>query len=155
MRREALLLATPKARAVNAPQELIGLWRLVSARREFPDNGEVVHAYGPDPKGYLMVAPGGRMMALLTAAGRPVDDPAALFGGMMAYSGTYRVEGNRWISEVDVAWHPDWLGTKQERSFRITGDELHIEVAASTHPANPGRAARSVIIWRREDSFAR
>jgi hypothetical protein len=135
--------------------ELIGLWRLVSARREFADNGEVVFLYGADARGYLLLAPGGRMMALLTGASRPADDPVALFRGMMAYSGAYRVDGDRWITDVDVAWHPDWQGSRQERFFRIDGDDLHITTAPQTHPSYPDRLARGILHWRREDPLTR
>ena len=131
----------------------IGLWRLLSARREDTQTGEVQDLYGPDPIGYLLLAPGGRMMAILTSSARTGNDPEALFGSMMAYSGTYHVDGDRWITDVDVAWHPDWLGTKQERFFRIEGDELDIRTAPTQHPAFPGRVAYGILRWRREDEL--
>ena len=134
--------------------ELIGLWRLVSAKREYED-GEVSEIYGGKPRGYLLLAPGGRMMAILTATDRSsTDNEAGLYREMMAYSGRYRVEGNRWITDVDVSWHPDWLGTGQMREFRLDGDELHIRTQGQPHPANPGRIGRGILLWRREDSLS-
>lgn len=134
--------------------ELIGLWTLVEAKREYVDTSEVVDLYGPDPAGYLLLAPGGRMMALITASARSASgDAAGLFGELMAYSGTYRVEGNRWVTDVDVAWHPDWIGTQQEREFRIVDGELHIRAMAQEHPSRPGRVGRGLLRWRRDDAL--
>jgi len=129
--------------------ELVGLWQLVSAQREYADTGEIVDMFGPNPTGYLMFAPGGRMMAILTAANRvSVRDQQ-----ITAYSGTYRVDGDRWVTDVDVAWTPDWLGTKQEREFRIEDGELRIRSMELTHPAAKGRRYRGLLRWRRADNF--
>jgi hypothetical protein len=135
--------------------ELIGLWRLVSARSEDLDNGEVEDLYGSDPLGYLLLAPGGRMMALLMSNGRIGTDPAALFGTMMAYSGMYRVDGDSWITDVDVAWFPGWMGTQQERFFSVAGNDLHVRSAPLEHPSRPGGRVRGVLHWRREDNLNR
>ena len=45
---------------------------------------------------------------------------------MIAYTGTYRLEGDRWITQVDVAWNPEWVGTEQTRFFAIDGDVLKV-----------------------------
>ena len=135
--------------------ELIGLWRLVSVRSEDLDNGEVEDLYGSDPLGYLLLAPGGRMMALLMSNGRIGTDPAALFGTMMAYSGMYRVDGDSWITDVDVAWVPGWMGTQQERFFSVAGNDLHVRSAPLDLPSRPGERVRGVLHWRRDDSLNR
>jgi hypothetical protein len=138
-----------------ARTDLLGLWRLVSAYREYLDSGETHELLGPAPTGFLLLAPGGRMIALLTDTSRESgDDPSSLFRGLMGYSGRYHVEDDRFITDVDVAWHPDWLGTKQERFFRIEGDDLHIRSAEQIHPAFPGRVGRGVLRWKREEAFA-
>jgi hypothetical protein len=134
--------------------ELNGVWRLLSARREDAGTGEFEDVYGPDPLGYLLLAPAGRMMALLSARERSGNDPGALFGSMMAYSGTYRIDGERWITDVDVAWFPDWLGTKQERFFSVKGDDLLVRTAPVEHPSDPGRKVTVVLRWRREERLA-
>lgn len=129
--------------------DLVGLWQLVEAKREYTDTGEIVDMFGPDPTGYLMFAPGGRMMAILTAAHRTsVRDQQ-----LTAYSGMYRVDGNSWVTDVDVAWTPDWLGTAQAREFAIRDGELHIRSMEMTHPQAQGRRYRGHLRWRRADSF--
>lgn len=135
--------------------DLLGLWRLISAHREYADTGETHELLGPSPAGFLLLAPGGRMIALLTDTSRSGgDDAESLFRGLMGYSGRYSVEGDRFITDVDVAWHPDWLGTKQERFFSIEGDELHIRSAEQVHPSWPRRLGRGVLRWKREEAFA-
>jgi hypothetical protein len=67
---------------------------------------------------------------------------------MLAYSGLYRIEGDRFVTEVDVAWDPDWVGTRQIRFWRIKGDVLSIETAPQL-PSGDGMTGRGIVIWRR------
>lgn len=68
------------------------------------------------------------MMAIMTAEGRVApktdQDRSALLKSMFAYTGMYRVEGDKLITKVDVSWNPAWLGTEQVRFFKIDGDRL-------------------------------
>ena len=77
------------------------------------------------------------MMAIIEAEGRKAPstdaDRAALLSSVIAYSGKYRVEGNRWITTVDTAWNPAWVGTDQVRSYELVGDRL--TVTAMWQPA--------------------
>ena len=75
---------------------------------------------------------------------------AALFKSMMAYSGPFRIAGDdQFISEVEVSWHPGWIGTEQARTFTVDGDVLSITTAEVLHPMFPGRRGRGVLKWRR------
>jgi hypothetical protein len=132
----------------------IGLWRLISARLEDLESGAVEDGYGPNPLGYLLVAPGGRLISFLTSKEPTGYDPAALFNSMMAYSGTYRIDGDRWITDVDIAWFPAWVGTQQERTFSLTGDDLQVRGGPFGHPAHPGRRMRAILQYHREDTLA-
>jgi Lipocalin-like domain len=62
------------------------------------------------------------------------------YRSMVAYSGkfTLELEGNKWITEPDVAWNEAWL-VDQERYCRIEGDKLYIETAPQLNP-NFGKA---------------
>ncbi len=64
-------------------------------------------------------------------------DRAGLFNSLVAYTGRYRVEGDKWITAVDVSANPAWAGTEQTRSFRITGDQLQ-EMTAWRHAPTTG-----------------
>ena len=129
---------------------LHGTWRLVSAEIEFADTGERIDMYGPNPVGRLVLAENGRMLTMLSAADRPTSDAAAAFAEMMAYSGPYRVEGDKITTTVDVAWHPAWVVTDQVRFYRRDGDRFYVRTATVTHPKFPGRPAVGILEWRRE-----
>src|SRR5579859_2751711 len=111
---------------------LVGTWRLVSWQ-VIAENGEPQDGFGANPTGDLVLTPEGRTMALTTASGRQAGmgdaERAALHKSMLAYSGKYRVEGDDFITTVDVSWNEEWNGTEQRRHFRIVGDRLFIETA--------------------------
>src|ERR1700731_2622327 len=81
-------------------------------------------------KGYLILTPEGRWRALTTAVDRKPEDGvaerAALQKSMLPYSGKYRVEGDDFITTVDISWNEIWNGTEQRRHYRIEGDRLFI-----------------------------
>jgi hypothetical protein len=92
------------------------------------------------------------MFAILADNARQLNDPpGSLFNRMMAYTGRYRIEGDdAFVVEVDVSWHPSWLGTEQTRYFKIERNMLWIISAPQQHPKHPGRTIRGIITWRRE-----
>ncbi len=134
-----------------ADDGLAGDWRLRSLKFEFTDGDPPVDMYGADPVGFLTLGREGRMMAIITARDRGDRDAAGLFQGMMAYSGRYRLDGaDRFVTSVDAAWHPSWVGTEQARSFRIEGDALSIFTDEAPHPLYPGKRGHGVLVWDRE-----
>jgi len=38
---------------------------------------------------------------------------------MIAYTGKYRLEGNKFITTVDAAWNEEWVGAEQIRFWRL------------------------------------
>ncbi len=132
---------------------LIGNWKLVSwqviAEDEAPQN-----VFGSNPKGYLILTREGRSMALTTADNRKDGmgdaERAALHKSMLAYSGKYRIEGNEFITTVDVSWNEVWNGTEQRRRFRIEGDRLLIESAPGPSIVFPGKMDFRRIVWERD-----
>jgi hypothetical protein len=130
---------------------LVGTWRLVSFEREYQSAGEREYPMGKVPTGYILFLPEGRMAVVITAEGRkpPVTDQdrAGLFNTLVAYTGAYRVEGDKWIATVDVSANPAWVGTDQTRSFRITGTRLQEMTAWAVRPDD--RIARAVITYER------
>jgi hypothetical protein len=110
--------------------------------------------YGSQPKGRLILLPEGRMMAVITAEGRELpntdQDRAAAFTSMLAYSGIYKVSGNTFVTDVDLAWNEAWVGTEQHRIFEIEGDRLTI-VSLPRPALNFGsRMMHGELVWERE-----
>src|SRR5690349_13885361 len=132
---------------------LIGVWKLISwqvvAQNQPPQD-----VFGPNPKGFLILTREGRSMALTTAenrrAGMGDAERAALHKSMLAYSGRYRVEGNDFITVVELSWNEEWNGTEQRRHFRIEADKLFIESAPAPSILLPGKVDFRRIVWERE-----
>jgi hypothetical protein len=74
--------------------------------------------------------PEGRVFFILTGEGRKPaktdPDRVALLNTLVSYTGTYRVEGDKWITSVEVAWNPEWVGTEQSRNFLLDGGRLQV-----------------------------
>jgi len=145
------LLAAMTASFAADRNILVGNWRLVSFEREYQATGEREYPMGQTPTGNIAFAPEGRMAVLITGEGRKApatdQDRVGLFNSLVAYTGTYRVDGDKWITTVDVSANPAWVGTEQIRSFRITGDRLQETTAWAARPDN--RMARAQITYER------
>ena len=129
-------------------EKMIGTWKLISHDIEFQATGQKEPAYGDSPTGYAIFTAEGRAMFVLTGdgrkAGQTVEDRANLLGSLTAYTGTYRIEGDKWITSVDVAWDPEWVGTEQTRFFKLDGDRLHVTSIWRTMP-NRGTTRRLLV----------
>lgn len=135
--------------------KMLGVWRLVSYDLEFQDTGERRAQFGKKPVGYIIFAPEGRMMAYLEAENRKApqttDEQAAAYRTLIAYSGKYRLEGEKWVTKVDAAWNVSWVGTDQERFYKLDGKQLHvISQWLRGGPAVDGRMVRGFLTWERD-----
>ena len=94
------------------------------------------------------------MMAFIEGEGRKPaktdEERSALLQSMVAYTGTYRVEGDKWITSVDASWNEAWNGTGQERHFRLDGDRLHVTSMWQPNLNLPGTpVTRGHLLWER------
>jgi hypothetical protein len=131
---------------------LVGTWKLVSW--QVLVDGQPRDLFGTHPKGFLILTPAGRAIVLTTAearrAGDRMEERAALHASMVAYTGRYRVEGDEFITTVDVSWNEQWNGSEQRRRFRIEGERLSIETAPAPSLVFSGRIDQRRIVWERE-----
>lgn len=109
---------------------------------------------GEQPSGYVIFTAAGRLSFTLTADGRqPAEsnqDKAGLLNSLIAYTGTYRLEDDRWITKVDVAWNPEWVGTEQTRFFQIADDILTVHTPWRVMPNWPDKGlSRSIVCFKR------
>ena len=130
---------------------LVGMWRLVSFQREYQATGDREYPMGNAPTGYILFLPEGRMTVVITGEARKApttdQDRAGLFNTLVAYTAPYRVDGEKWITTVEVSANPAWVGTEQTRAFQISGDRLQETTAWAARPDN--RMARAVITYER------
>lgn len=132
-----------------------GSWKLISFHVETQGTNERQQPFGARPFGRLVLSPNGHMIAVLTAEGRKAGnadaDHVALFRSMLAYTGRYRIEGNKFITKVDASWNEAWTGTDQERFHELKGDNLDLVSAWAPHPMLPNSPpVRGILSWQRE-----
>lgn len=149
----ALLGGPVVAQERGGANPLVGAWMLQAYDLEFQDTKERRPALGPHPRGSVVFTPEGRMTVYLEDADRkaPTTDAerAAAFKGLLAYTGTYRLEGNRWVTSVDGAWNVTWTGTDQVREFVIDGSRLTVVAQWNPNPLYANRQTRGRLVFTR------
>ena len=147
------LLITQSAIADDRAK-LVGIWKLLSFENEFQDGSPRHAVYGQNPTGYIILTAECRMMAIIEGEGRKPaktdEERAALLRTMFAYTGLYRLEGDKWITKVDVSWNSAWNGTDQVRFYKLDGDRLQVTSIWQPSANLPGSpVTRGVLQWER------
>jgi len=152
-----LAAAVTSAPALAGDEELYGTWKLASMQRKIVDTGEILDAFGPNPRGFLMYGGAGRMMVLIAMSNRPKPDGiekmtdqqrADLLRSMVAYAGTYKFDGKSVEHHIDVAWNEVWNGMLLKLDAVRNGDRL----TYTTSPipfAGDGKISITTLIWER------
>jgi hypothetical protein len=132
----------------------IGAWTLLSYELSLP-SGVVEKPLGDHPLGRILYLDNGQMSAQIVAAAGadPLanDDPreatpeeaACAWRNYLGYWGTFTVdaEAGEVIHAVEGAWFPNWIGQKQIRQYRFSGNTLTLEADSPDW--------RATLIWRR------
>jgi Lipocalin-like domain len=135
-------------------KSVMGVWILRSAYLERTDTGEKIALYGDNPRGVLILHEGGRMAATITPS-LQAGDATPPRRSLLAYSGRYRIEGgNRFVTDVDIAWLPTWVGTPRRRNFMLKDGELHIVADPAPVEFLDGAIAVGHLVWVREECAA-
>lgn len=134
--------------------KLLGNWNLVAYEVEQQATGTREPVLGQHPTGNIIFTPEGRMMVVLTSEGRKApatdQDRADLLKSVVAYTGLYRIEGDRWITKVDVSANLAWVGGEQARSFKLEGDRLQESTGWVQWPIQPEKGTvRFILSWQR------
>jgi hypothetical protein len=131
-------------------QSVVGTYRLVSFESNYSD-GTTTEPFGANPSGYVIVTPK-RFKAALASSNRKaaahVEDKAALLSALIAYTGTYTIEGNKIITGVDVSWNQAWTGTKQRRTFTVEGDRLTLVSDLAPSAFDPSKTVTARLVWQ-------
>jgi len=135
---------------------LLGTWKLRSLTWVDTETGKQSTTLGIHPVGYLNYSSDGRVMAILLAENRvapggaiPSDsEAAALFKTMVAYTGTFTVQGNQVTHYVDASWNEAWTGSQLIRSYKLDGNSLTITTARARHETT-GRLGVATLVWER------
>ena len=138
----------------SGPQ--LGTWKLQSFTTEDVATGQKTDMFGAHPGGYLNYGPDCRMYAILIEEGRKAPDTLVptdaerveLYGGLIAYAGTYSIEGDKVSHHIDASWNQSWTGTTQVRQFKIDGNVLSIRTLPAKDPMT-GKDTSAVLVWIR------
>lgn len=123
--------------ASGADGGIVGTWR-IAAFEDWDAQGNVYHAYGEHPIGYVIYTPTGQVSVHIQQApprtrfSSGVDsvwtpeEIRSQVNGYATYFGTYTVDPAQGIvtHRVEGALRPSYVGTEQRRPFRVSGDTL-------------------------------
>jgi hypothetical protein len=120
------------------------------------ETGEKLNLLGVHPSGYLTYDPSCRVSAILVKESRArpaasvATDPESieLYRGMIAYAGTYSIDGATITEHIETSWNQAWTGTSQVSQFRIEGTSLYVRTGPGKSPMT-GRQSATVFIWTR------
>lgn len=144
---------------MNSVNGLVGSWRLDSFELQATD-GTISHPYGENLTGYLFYNDDGFMSAAFMNAARGMGGDGELskaaeassYDQFMAYSGPYEVTGDKIRHDVEVSSLEVWVGSVQERWYKIDGDRLDL----LTQPLSVGSDAPVArLSWTRATSPTR
>ncbi|WP_249201552.1 lipocalin-like domain-containing protein [Gluconobacter sphaericus] len=144
----------PKQVDPNLKKNIVGVWELVSYKVQDKETGKLIDAMGAHPRGRVIFTPDGWVAFNLEGSDRqPAKndaDRAHLMKTLVAYIGRYRVEGNQWVTSVQTAWAPEWVGTEQRRNIVVKGNEADVLTPWRIMPNwDNGKMSRSIIRFKR------
>jgi hypothetical protein len=141
------------ALADDAAKQLAGSWKLRSWVIQII-GGEATEPFGPHPKGRALFTPDGYTAFIIVAADRKPasnnDESAALLKSLMAYTGKFTIDGDKFTTKVDISWNELFTGQDQVRFFKLQGDQLSIRTAEQVSAVYPGKKVVGTLIWDRE-----
>jgi hypothetical protein len=142
----SLLSSNALAQQKSLKEQLVGTWTLVSSEGTAP-NGTKQQYFGANPRGILMLDPGGRYAQVWGRADRPkfkasgnlrLDTPAAEYGeaarAFVGNFGTWTVnEADKTLTQrYEAALIPNVEGTEAKVSVSLAGDELKFVATSAT-----------------------
>jgi len=141
------------AMADDAAKQLVGSWRLTSWVIEVV-GGEATEPFGPNPKGRAVFTSDEYVAFIIAGANRKPasnnDESAALLKSLLAYTGKFTIDGDRFTTNVDISWNEILTGTAQLRFFKLEGDKLSLRTAEQVSAVYPGKKVVGTLTWERE-----
>jgi len=137
-------------------KSVVGTWRIVSYTALDLATKDVSYPQGQHPIGYLQYSPNGHMAGFMSdgemsKANPPFTDAdkVTFYNALVAYCGTYTVQGSTVTHHVIAAYRPDWVGSDQVRHVQLHGNTLTIKTAPVILAAT-GKKVVATLIWERE-----
>lgn len=141
------------ALADDTAKQLVGSWKLTSWVIQIV-GGEATEPFGPNPKGRAVFPSDGYVTFIIVAANRKPassnEESAALLKSLLAYTGKFTIDGDKFTTKVDISWNELLTGQDQVRFFKLEGDQLSIRTAEQISAVYPGQKVVGTLSWERE-----
>ena len=132
----------------------LGTWVLLSMETEDQETGQKHNLLGVHPSGSLFYGSDCRMSAILVKESRRgpaalvATDPESieLYRGLLAYAGSYSIDGSKITHYIEASWNQAWTGTTQVSQFNVDGSSLYIRTGPSKSPIT-GKQSSTAFIW--------
>jgi hypothetical protein len=120
-----LLMSVTTGSAQTRQPSLVGTWRFVEIT-DFDSTGAPVQYFGDKPCGFAIYTTSGVVSVHISRCPTPELAPNELAATYNGYFGTYTVNEARGLvtHQVEGGSAPDYIGTAQQRPFKVTGDTL-------------------------------
>ncbi len=134
--------------ASNDASALIGTWKQLSGTMVEEGSTTEKSNLSSAPNGFVNFSADGRLMLLSTDSARKkpagevptAAEAEALYRSMIAYAGTYELEGNKVTYHLEATWNESWTGSKQVRFWKIEGDLLTVTTPEIVNPLTGKRS---------------
>ncbi|MHC2466977.1 lipocalin-like domain-containing protein [Bradyrhizobium embrapense] len=140
-------------RADDTAKQLTGSWKLTAWTIQII-GGELTEPMGHDPKGRAVFTPDGHVAFIIVAGNRKPAandaESAALLKSLLAYTGPFTIEGDKFTTKVDISWNELLTGQDQVRFFKLEGDKLSLRTAEQVSAVYPGKKVVGMLTWERE-----
>ena len=151
----ASLMMNAGSALAQSAKDLVGTWQLIS--NVVTRSGKKTDQFGPNPHGILYFETNGHYVLSIMRDGLPKfagkgrenatpEETKAVVAGSISHFGTYSVEGDKIVFNVEHATFANWDGTSSKRPFKISGDEMSFFVPS----ASAGAGTSSVVSWKRQ-----
>ena len=141
-----LLISTP----CLGQQSLVGTYKVVSIVPEV--DGKPFQPMGKAPHGYLVLTPT-HFIYCFTAEdrkfGTSLDAKAALLDSMVAYAGSYRVEGDKYLQNIEVSFTESEKGKTRVTTFERSGNRLTFSTGPIPFPRDLSKTMMSRQVWEK------
>jgi hypothetical protein len=140
------------ALAEDTARQLAGSWKLTSWTIQVI--GEEATEPFPNPKGRAVFASDGYVVFVIVGANRKPaandGESAALLKTLLAYTGKFTIDGDKFTTKVDISGNELLTGQEQVRYFKLDGDKLSIRTAEQVSTVYPGKRVVGTLAWERE-----
>jgi hypothetical protein len=139
--------------ADDTAKQLVGSWKLRSWVIQIV-GGEAAEPFGPNPKGRALFTSDGYAAFMIAAANRKPasnnDESAALLKSLLAYTGKFTIDGDKFTTKVDISWNELFTGQDQVRFFKLEGEQLSLRTGEQISAVYPGKKVIGTLTWERE-----